>query len=146
MDENGIIQAFGDDSGFGSGGTVTFGTPSADFDLSGLLDKATSTFSTVAKTVGEFQLARERIASANEQNAFQRWAGTQNIEMQKAQLTAAGNIEKIKAAAELQRAANAANNSGVLSTLFPSGQDYSSLLVIAAIAGVVIAFMQYRKK
>lgn len=141
MDETGIIQGFGD-----SGGNVTFGAPGPDFDLSGLLDRATSTFSTVAKTVGELQLARERIASTNEQNAFARWAGTQNIEMQKAQLTNAGNIERIKAAAELQRAANAANNSGVLSSLFGPSQDYSGLLVIAAIAGVVIAFLQYRKK
>lgn len=142
FDEEGIIQAFGGDSG----GAVSFASPGADFDLGGLLDRATSTFGTVAKTIGDFQLARERIASANEQAAFNRWAGQQELELRRTQVTTAGNIEKIKAAAELQRAAGAANSSGVLSSIFGPATDYSGLLTIAAIAGVVIAFLQYRKR
>ena len=149
MDETGMIMAFGDGAtGYGDGGTTaTFTAPGPSFDLNGFLSTATGAIGTIAKTAGEFQLARERIASANEQAAFNRWAGQQELDLRRTQITNAGNIEKIKAAAELQRAAYSANNSGVLQRVFGGEPgNYSGIIALAAVAAAVIAFMQYKGK
>lgn len=105
-------------------------------EVGGWLRAGISTAADLAQTVSSIQLAKDAAADARADRELARFAKTADIDLKRTQIGAAAEIGKLKASAELE----------ALRRSFSASGSYSGWIALAAIAGVVIAFLQLRKR
>jgi hypothetical protein len=147
-DESGALV---DDGGLPAG-TVASPPNGLNFnDLSSTIATLGGGLTSAVTTGLQFMLARDNYQAQADQRALSRELNKANVEVQRVQGLTAAEIAKTRAAAQLNQeriAAGLGGDSGLGAAIFNrvnSLASGNSLMLWLTVAGVALAFMQYRR-